>query len=245
MALALAILSSLCFGIALVTGRVGLRTLDARSGAAISIPTATLLFITAAPFAFDLLQFDVRAVLLFAIVGLFFPAVVTLLTFRSNEILGPTTTGVISSTAPLFALIGAALLLGERVPFSFERSPGIAVYTHRLELYPIRHPLMVKPGSVNRLLNIHPKIDDVDDHLEDRVDDRWAARASDREPYLAILQHDCGRHCRQRALARGDRIVLALKQAIRVWHAGLRCKIVHLIIQQNTCPACRSPAPHG
>ena len=67
MALALAILSSLCFGIALVTGRVGLRTLDARSGAAISIPTATLLFITAAPFAFDLLQFDVRAVLLFAI----------------------------------------------------------------------------------------------------------------------------------------------------------------------------------
>ena len=116
MALALAILSSLCFGIALVTGRVGLRTLDARSGAAISIPTATLLFITAAPFAFDLLQFDVRAVLLFAIVGLFFPAVVTLLTFRSNEILGPTTTGVISSTAPLFALIGAALLLGERVP---------------------------------------------------------------------------------------------------------------------------------
>jgi len=115
-ALALAMLSSLCFGIALVTGRVGLRTLDARSGAAISIPTATVLFALAAPFALDTEGFTVRAALWFALVGLFFPAIVTILTFRSNERLGPTVTGAVSGTAPLFALLAASLLLGEKVP---------------------------------------------------------------------------------------------------------------------------------
>jgi drug/metabolite transporter (DMT)-like permease len=116
LAIGLALLSALCFGIALVTGRVGLRQLDARAGAAISIPTATLCLGLAAPFALDVTGFDARAVVLFAAVGLFFPAVVTLLTFRSNEVLGPTMTGVVSSTAPLFALLGAGLFLGERVP---------------------------------------------------------------------------------------------------------------------------------
>ena len=115
-ALALAVLSSLCFGIALVTSRVGLRTLDPRSGAAISIPTATVLFALAAPFAFDAEGFSARAALLFALVGLFFPAIVTILTFRSNELLGPTVTGSVSGTAPLFALLGAGLLLDEEVP---------------------------------------------------------------------------------------------------------------------------------
>jgi len=116
MALILAVLSSICFGIALVTARVGLRTLDARSGAAISIPTATLLFAVAAPFALELDGFSVAAALLFALVGLFFPAIVTLLTFRSNEQLGPTVTGAVSGTAPLFAILAAGLLLGERIP---------------------------------------------------------------------------------------------------------------------------------
>jgi drug/metabolite transporter (DMT)-like permease len=116
MALVLALLSALCFGIALVTGRVGLRTLDARSGAAISIPTATVLFAAATPFALDTGGFSVAAALVFAVVGLFFPALVTLLTFRSNEQLGPTVTSAISGTAPLFALLAAGLLLGERIP---------------------------------------------------------------------------------------------------------------------------------
>lgn len=116
MAIALAVLSSLCFGIGLVTSRVGLRTLDARSGAAISIPVATVLFAAAAPVVLDTSGFSVRAAALFAAIGVFFPALVTLLTFRSNEELGPTVTGAVSGTAPLFALLGAALFLGEKVP---------------------------------------------------------------------------------------------------------------------------------
>ena len=115
-AIGLAILSSLCFGVALVTGRIGLRTLDARSGAAVSIPTATVLFALTAPFAFDAGGFTVLAALIFAAVGLFFPGLVTILTFRANEQLGPTVTGAVSCTAPLFALLAAGLLLGEKVP---------------------------------------------------------------------------------------------------------------------------------
>jgi len=88
------------------------------SGAAVSIPTATLLFALASPFMFDATDFSATAALWFAVVGLFFPAMVTLLTFRSNEALGPTITGAVSGTAPLFALLAAGLLLGERVPVS-------------------------------------------------------------------------------------------------------------------------------
>ena len=116
MALVIAVLSAFCFAIALVTARVGLRALDARSGAAISIPTATLVFVLAAPFALDTTGLDTRAVLLFAVVGLFFPVSVTLLTFRSNELLGPTVTSAVSGIAPLFAILTAHLFLGERVP---------------------------------------------------------------------------------------------------------------------------------
>ena len=116
MAIAFALLSSLCFGIAHVTARVGLRRLDARAGAAISVPSAALLFIVAAPFALDLSQFSATAALLFAVVGVFFPAVVTLLNFRSNELLGATATSTVSGTTPLFALVAAALLLDEKIP---------------------------------------------------------------------------------------------------------------------------------
>ena len=116
MALVIALLSSVCFAVGMVTSRVGLRTLDARSAAALSIPTATILFVVAAPFALDTAGFDLRAVLLFAAVGLVFPVSVTLLTFRSNELLGPTVASAVSGTAPLFALLTASVFLGERVP---------------------------------------------------------------------------------------------------------------------------------
>lgn len=116
MAVLLAFLSALCFGIGMVTGRIGLRTLDARAGAAISIPTATVLFLAAAPFAIEWKALNIPAVIVFALVGLVYPAVVTLLTFRANDELGPTVTSAISGTAPLFAILSAGLFLNERVP---------------------------------------------------------------------------------------------------------------------------------
>jgi drug/metabolite transporter (DMT)-like permease len=116
MAFGLALLSAVCFGVALVTGRVGLRALDARAGAAISIPTAAAMFAVAAPFTLDLSAFHAGAAIRFAVIGLFFPALVTLLTFRSNEVLGPTVTGAVSGIAPLFALLAAGWFLREKIP---------------------------------------------------------------------------------------------------------------------------------
>jgi drug/metabolite transporter (DMT)-like permease len=114
--IALATLSALLFGLGLVSSRVALRYQDARTGAAISIPVATAVFALLAPFTVDATGFSLRAALLFAAIGVFFPALVTLFTFRSNEALGPTVTGAVSGTSPLFALAGAALFLGERIP---------------------------------------------------------------------------------------------------------------------------------
>lgn len=149
MAITLAVLSALCFGVALVTGRVGLRTLDARSGAAISIPAATLLFVLAAPFVFDSSGFNLGAAVVFAVVGLFFPAVVTILTFRSNEQLGPTVTSAVSGTAPLFALLAASLLLDEAVPAqAAAAAAGVAAGIFLLSW----NPDAVRPGSARWLL---------------------------------------------------------------------------------------------
>jgi len=112
----LAILGTVCFGAGMISSRLGLRDTDARTGAAISVPTATLLFVASAPFTVDADAFSLDAALIFAAVGLVYPAMVTLITFRSNELLGPTVTSAVSGTAPLFAILAAAMLLGEQVP---------------------------------------------------------------------------------------------------------------------------------
>ena len=111
-AIVYAALSAALFGAALVTTHSGLKYLDAAAGARVSIPAAMLLFWLVAPFV-DLAGWQVTALGIFALVGLFFPAAVTLLTFESNRRLGPTVTGAVGSTAPLFAVLGAALFLDE------------------------------------------------------------------------------------------------------------------------------------
>jgi drug/metabolite transporter (DMT)-like permease len=88
--------------------------MDAQSGARVSIPAATALFWLLAPFS-DLSGWQVDAAMIFAVVGVFFPAAVTLFTFAANQRLGPTTAGTIGSTAPLFAVLGAAVFLGEQL----------------------------------------------------------------------------------------------------------------------------------
>jgi drug/metabolite transporter (DMT)-like permease len=81
----------------------------------ISIPTSTLLFWCLAPFFVDPSDGSLKAVILFACVGLLFPGAVALLNFESNRLMGPNIAGALSSMAPVFAILLAIVILGERI----------------------------------------------------------------------------------------------------------------------------------
>src|SRR5712692_8754943 len=110
---ALALLASALLGTAVVIANVGLRYLDPARGALVSIPSTTLLFGVLALFVFRGEGWNATAFAIFASVGLIFPALVTFLNFASNRLTGPTVAGTVSSTTPLFAVLGAILFLGE------------------------------------------------------------------------------------------------------------------------------------
>ena len=111
----LALLAAACFGAAMVFTKLGLRHMDAAAGALVSIPSTAVLYWLLAAFLLDPEGWITAAVVIFAIVGLFFPAAVTLLVFESNRRMGPTVASSVSSTAPLFATFGAIVLLGESI----------------------------------------------------------------------------------------------------------------------------------
>jgi drug/metabolite transporter (DMT)-like permease len=100
-------------GAAMVTTRLGLRYATPLAGAAIGVPSTTLTFWCMAPFLLDAGGFNLAAAGMFALVGLFFPAAVTLLTYTGNQRMGPVITSSVSCTTPMFALFGAILFLGE------------------------------------------------------------------------------------------------------------------------------------
>src|SRR6266705_4359347 len=110
---AFALLASAFLGTAVVIANVGLRYLDPARGALVSIPSTTLLFWLLAVLLFRGEGWNATAFAIFAVVGLIFPALVTFLNFASNRLTGPTVAGTISSTTPLFAVLGAILFLGE------------------------------------------------------------------------------------------------------------------------------------
>ena len=113
LAITLAFASAFCFGAGLVLTQLGLRDVSPLAGAAISIPSSTLLFIAAAPFVLAGGPLIWAAVPVFAAVGLLYPGAVTLLTFAANRALGPVITSALGNLAPLFAVAFAVLMLGE------------------------------------------------------------------------------------------------------------------------------------
>src|SRR6266513_3894469 len=123
-AIALALLSSAFLGTAVVLANVALRYLHPARGALVSIPSTTLMFWLLAPFLLRGDGWNASAFVIFAAVGVVFPAVVTLLNFASNRLTGPTIAGTVSSTTPLFAVLGAMLFLGE--PLSPSARAGTA-----------------------------------------------------------------------------------------------------------------------
>ena len=110
---AFALGSASLFGLGLVITQFGLRDMTPALGATFSMPMAALVFWSSAPFLADFSGWDGDAVLLFAVVGIFFPGMITLLTFEANRLMGPYVSGAIGNLAPLFAVVAALVVLGE------------------------------------------------------------------------------------------------------------------------------------
>jgi drug/metabolite transporter (DMT)-like permease len=112
-AILLAFAAAAFLGAGVVITQFGLRTVHPLSGAAISIPAFTLIFILLSPL---LLRGDTivwHAVPIFAAVGLVFPALLTLLTFASNRALGPVAAAALGNLSPLFSVAIAVAVLHE------------------------------------------------------------------------------------------------------------------------------------
>lgn len=112
-AIFLAIGSAAFLGGGLVLTQFGLRYIHPLSGAAISVPSFTIVFLLLSPFLLHGQTIEWRAVPIFAAVGLVFPATLTMLTFASNRALGPVVTGALGNLSPLLSVAVAVLLLHE------------------------------------------------------------------------------------------------------------------------------------
>lgn len=107
--------SAFCFALALILTQFGLRHLPALLGAAVSMAASTAAFWVLAPALLSGDSWVPESALIFAAVGVLFPAAVTLLTFESNKRMGPTVAGSLGNLAPLFAILGAVVILDERL----------------------------------------------------------------------------------------------------------------------------------
>jgi drug/metabolite transporter (DMT)-like permease len=124
-AIILTLVATLFYGAGLVITQFALRFAPPWRGAAISVPSAALMFWCLSPFMVDAAQADFRAVLIFAAIGVLFPASVTLLSMEANRRMGPNVAGAAGNTAPLFAVLFAVIVLGEAL--HAVQAAGIAV----------------------------------------------------------------------------------------------------------------------
>ncbi|MGN1288802.1 MAG: EamA family transporter [Bradyrhizobium sp.] len=124
-AIVYAFASAIFLGAGVVLAQLGLRTVEPLSGAAISVPSFTLLFLLLSPLILHGEPVVWRALPIFMAIGLFFPASLTLLTFASNRALGPVITSTLGNLAPLFAVTTAVVLLHE--PLQPQQLIGLVV----------------------------------------------------------------------------------------------------------------------
>src|SRR5262249_10503040 len=112
-AILFAFASAALLGSAVVTSQLGLRTVQPLSASAIGFPAFTLLLLLLSPILLAGEPVVWRGLPIFAAIGLFFPASLTLLAFASNRALGPVITSTLGNLAPLFSVALAVVLLHE------------------------------------------------------------------------------------------------------------------------------------
>ncbi|MEM1315327.1 MAG: DMT family transporter [Pseudomonadota bacterium] len=128
----MALAAGASFGSAVSVQRLGLDHMDGRRGALIGIGASVLVFAIPAPFYAQAEWIGTRAFWLFAVCGLFMPALSTMLALRSVGLLGPGLAAATGSFGPFFALTLAAVFLGER--FGAKEAAGLALMMTGLAL---------------------------------------------------------------------------------------------------------------
>lgn len=108
-----ALSAAFLFGLSLNLAQLGLRHMPVALGSMISIPTAATLFWLSSPWTADFSGWRNDAALLFLLVGLFYPAAVTILTFEATRYLGPNVTAALGNLAPVIAVAAGIIWLGE------------------------------------------------------------------------------------------------------------------------------------
>jgi drug/metabolite transporter (DMT)-like permease len=150
LAIALAFNAAVFLGVALVLTQFGLRYIAPLPGAAISIPAFTLAFIVLSPLLLRGETIMWSAVPIFAAVGLVFPALLTLLTFEGNRLLGPVITGALGNLSPIFAVGLAIILLGE--PLRSLQLVGLVVIVAGVVVITVTRPQDVRDWRTWALL---------------------------------------------------------------------------------------------
>jgi drug/metabolite transporter (DMT)-like permease len=113
LAILFAFASASLLGTGVVTAQFGLRYVEPLSGAALSVPSFTLLFLILSPLILAGEPVVWQGLPIFIAIGLFFPAMLTFLTFASNRALGPVITSTLGNLAPVFAVTLALVFLHE------------------------------------------------------------------------------------------------------------------------------------
>jgi len=108
-----ALAAAMAFAIGDQCQYMGVRSLDSRSGTMISILTSTACFWLLAPFLLDLSHWGAAGIWIFALIGLFRPALSANLSVAGVRHLGPTLSSTLGSTSPLFGTALGVLWLGE------------------------------------------------------------------------------------------------------------------------------------
>ncbi len=124
---AYALSAALLFGLALNMAQIGLRHLPVALSSMISIPTAATMFWLSSPWTADFSGWRNDAALLFALVGLFYPAAITILTFDATRLLGPNVTAALGNLAPVIAVAAGIIWLGESLGMRQIAGVGVLV----------------------------------------------------------------------------------------------------------------------
>lgn len=111
----LALTAAFLWGLCNHIQRKALDDTDALTGAFLSVATSAVLCWIAAPFFVDPAWWSARGTMIFAVMGIFFPALGQRFQIASVGLVGPSLTASIAAFTPVVAICIGALFLGEHV----------------------------------------------------------------------------------------------------------------------------------